>query len=232
MLKKFVSFLFLGILLSGCSLSNGIGKSTATVTAAISSTETATEPPTQTPVPSPTATLSPTPDLGAVGLPTERPGTTAFDFVATMCSAQWFSRTQNLPCPGDENKPNAGYVASIGGNGLETLLTYPPQDNFETIFSEYPAFAVQKGDRFRTVLACKAHTFCDVEFSLEYYVGKAKNGLANWPYIFTASPVVIDFPLDGIAGKTVQFGLAVRGNGNRLEAYGTWIYPHIYRPAP
>jgi hypothetical protein len=232
MLKKFVSFLFLGILLSGCRLSNSIGQSTASVTPTISSTETATEPPTQTPVPTPTATLSPTPDLGAVGLPTEGPGTPAFDFVATMCSAQWFNRTQTLPCPGDENNPNAGYVASIGGNGLETLLTYPPQDSFETIFSEYPAFAVQKGDRFRTVLACKAHTFCDVEFSLEYYVGKAKNGLANWPYIFTAAPVVIDFPLDGIAGKTVQFGLAVRGNGNRLEAYGIWIYPHIYRPSP
>jgi hypothetical protein len=54
--------------------------------------------------------------------------------------------------------------------------------------------------------------------------------MANWPYRFSASPIVIDFSLEGIAGKTVQFGLSVRGNGNRLEAFAVWIYPHIYRP--
>jgi hypothetical protein len=232
MLKKIVLFLFLGIILSGCRVLNRNVTSTPSGTPPVYTFETATDLPTQTPVPTSTITPSPTPDLGAVGLPTEGPGTTALDFVMTMCSAQWFNRTQQLPCPGDENNPNAGYVASIGGNALETLLTYPPQDSFETIFSKYPPFIVEKGDRFRTVLECKAHTFCDVVFSLEYYVDQAKTGVTNWPYIFSASPIVIDYPLDGIAGKKVQFGLSVRGNGNRLEAYAAWVYPHIYRPTP
>ncbi len=239
MLKKIVPFLFLGLLLSGCKMQlgnrllNGNQPSSSSVTSTVSPTEVPTEPPTQTPVPTSTIVPSPTPDLSSVGLPTEGPGTTALDFVASMCSAQWFTPiTQKLPCPGSEANSSMGFVESIGGNTLATLITYPPQDNSETIFSKYPPFSVQKGDRFRTVLSCKAHTFCDVVFSLEYYDEHGKTGVTNWPYRFTDAPVVIDFPLDGIAGKTVQFGLAVRGVGNRTEAFGAWIYPHIYRPTP
>ena len=230
--KKIVSVLILSILLSGCILLNRSGVPTLSITPVIYFTETETESPTQTPAPTSTVTLTPTADLGSVGLPTEAPGTTALDFSTTMCSAQWFNRNGQLPCPGSADSPNAGYVVSVGGSSLGMLLTYPPQDSFETIFSKYPPFIVQSGDRFRTVLSCKAHTFCDVMFSLEYFDSHGKNGLANWPYRFSSSPVVIDFPLQGIAGKTVQFGLSVRGNGNRLEAYAVWIYPHIYRPNP
>lgn len=232
MFKKFIPFLFLGLLLSGCSLLNRFGGSRATATPSISFTETMTLSPTQTPVQTSTSTALPTPDPGLVGLPTEQPGTKALDFVADMCKAEWSNRDQTLPCPGINEDPNAGFVESIGGNGLETLLAYPPQDNFETIFSKYPPFSVEKGDRFRTVLACKAHTFCDVVFSFEYFDGPTKTGVANWPYRFSAKPIVIDFALDGFAGKTVQFGLSVRGVGNRTEAYAVWIYPHIFRPNP
>jgi hypothetical protein len=234
MLRKLVPFFLLGILLGGCKMLNRPVPSATLVTSAGYSFETATEPPTQTPVPTSTITPSPTPDLGLVGLPTEAPGTTALDLVATMCSAQWFTpKTPKLPCPGNGAKSEAGFVESISENTLDALLTYPPQGNSdETIFSKYPPFSVQKGDRFRTVLSCKTHTFCDVVFSLEYYNEHGKTGMTNWPYIFSDSPVVIDYPLDGIAGKTVQFGLAVRGVGVRTEAYAVWIYPHIYRPIP
>jgi hypothetical protein len=225
-----VSLLLLGVLLTGCRISNFSGQSIASPTPPVLFTETATLVPTNTLVPTSTITLTPTPDLGLVGLPTEEPETSALDFVRTMCSAQWFNRNQQLPCPGSEDSSNAGFVESFGGNTLGMLLTYPPQDSFETIFSKYPPFEVNKGDRFRTVLTCKEHTFCDVVFSFEYFDSNGKTGVANWPYRFSASPIVIDFPLDGIAGKTVQFGLSVRGNGNRLEAYAVWIYPHIYRP--
>jgi hypothetical protein len=44
--------------------------------------------------------------------------------------------------------------------------------------------------------------------------------------------VVVDYSLDAIAGKTVQFDLAVRAHENPSEAYAVWIAPHIYRPAP
>ncbi len=235
MQKQIISFLLLGLFLSGC----GPPSTNESVAPTASMTATSIQlPPTGTPVPIVTATVSPTPDFSVVGLPTEPAGTLAFDFVDQICNARWFTRGQSLPCPGSGNQANAGYVMRLGGEvqglppGLNLLLTYPPQDNFETISSKYPAFTVQKGDRFRAVLACRAHSFCDVEFVLDYFDDHGQTGLTHWRYIFTDSPVVVDYPLDSIAGKTVQFDLAVQAKGNRIDANAVWIAPHIYRPVP
>ena len=238
MQNKIFSFLLIGLFLSGCgSKRNNSSSETATPIASV--TETATQvPPTRTPVPSVIATLAPTPDFSLVGLPSEQPGGVAFDFVAQMCNAQWFSRGQQLPCPGDDSQKNTGYVMHLSGedqglpSNVNILLAYPPQINFETISSKYPSFTVMKGDRFRAVLTCRAHTSCDVEFVLDYFDDHGHTGLKQWRYIFTDSPVVIDYPLDAIAGKSVQFDLAVHGIGNRTDASTVWIAPHIYRPVP
>jgi hypothetical protein len=113
---------------------------------------------------------------------------------------------------------------------MNILLAYTPQEKYETISGKYPAFTVQKGDRFRAVLDCKEHTFCDVDFVLNFSTEKGSAGLANWRHIFTDEPVVVDYSLDAIAGQTVQFTLAVQTRGNPVEAYAVWIAPHIYRP--
>jgi hypothetical protein len=115
---------------------------------------------------------------------------------------------------------------------MNILLTFPPLDHYGTLFGKYPPFTVKAGDRFRAVLACRAHTFCDVEFGLEYYGGQEKTGLKHWSYLFADPPIVVDYPLDGIAGKTVQFGLSISANGSPSTAYAVWIAPHIYRPIP
>ncbi len=243
MQKKLTFIVVLSLLLTGCRMQvanrlvNGGSPSVPSDTQA-PPTVVPAEVPTNTPIPSPTATLVPTPDPAAVGLPAESSGTDAFDFVATMCKAEWFTRGGALPCPGDEADPNAGFVLSLPADrqdlppGYPVLLMYPPQQSFDTIFSKYPIFTVQKGDRFRAVLACRLHSFCDVEFAIDYYdANGGKSGIAHWPYRFTAAPVVIDYPLDGIAGLTVQFSLSLRAAGPNLDAYGVWIFPHIYRPA-
>lgn len=231
----------LGLLVGGCRLQIGKGSAggpdaSLTSSAPAMQTDLPTQAPTGTPAPTATATFTPTPDLAAVGLPTETAGTNAFDFVASMCKADWFTRSGRLPCPGDSKNSDAGFVLSLPGgkqglgSGFPVLLMYPPQDTYETIFSKYPALTIQKGDRFRAVLECRAHSFCDVEFALEYYGPNGKAGLAQWPYIFSDTPVVVDYSLDGIAGLKVQFGLTLRGMGSRIDAYGVWLFPHIYRP--
>ncbi len=195
--------------------------------------------PTRTPIPTATATLTPTPDPGAVGLPAEASGTDAYDFVAYMCKADWFNEGGSLPCPGNENNTNGGFVQQLPGDQQDlpssypVLLTYPPQATYDTIFSKYPAFKVQKGDRFRAVLTCRLHSFCDVDFALGYYLGNGGlSGVTHWPYRFTDDPLVVDYPLDGLAGLTVQFSLSLRASGPSIDAFGVWILPHIYRPAP
>ena len=236
--RKILSFLLLGLFLTGCVPAVSTPTMTSEVVApTISITETATQPSsTATPIPTATITPSPTPDLGLVGLPTEEKGTQVFDFVEKMCVAQWSNRGLDLPCPGNGTQSSAGYVMQLDGkaqglpSNMNILLAYTPQEKYETISGKYPAFTVQKGDRFRTVLACKEHTFCDVDFVLNFSNEKGSAGLTHWRYIFTDKPIVVDYPLDAIAGETVQFTLAVRTSGNPVEAYAVWIAPHIYRP--
>jgi hypothetical protein len=232
MKKKILYFLLLGLFLVGCAPTANQPTKEAT-----SPTEAATEPiaqqlatptviPTKTATATETVTPISTPDFSLIGLPTEQ-----------MCNAEWYTRGQDLPCPGDDSQSSAGYVMQLDGESqgfssdINVLLAYTPQKNYETISSKYPAFTVQKGDRFRTVLACKEHTFCDVEFVLDFSNEKGSAGLTHWKYIFSDEPIVIDYPLDALAGQTVQFTLAVRARGNPVEAYAVWIAPHIYRPS-
>ncbi len=238
--------LIAALVLSGCRMNavnrlvNGGGSSLPTGTQPPVPTPIPTNIPTSTPVPTATATLTPTPNPSAVGLPTETSGTDALDFVAAMCKADWFTEGGSLPCPGNENNSNGGFVLSLPGgqqdlpSGYPVLLMYPPQQTYDTIFSKYPAFKVQKGDRFRAVLECRLHSFCDVEFGLNYYNpgSNATTGIAHWPYRFTDNPITVDYSLDGLAGLTVQLGLSLRASGPAIDAYGVWVLPHIYRPAP
>jgi hypothetical protein len=185
-----------------------------------------------------TATSSPTPDFSLVGLPTEKEGELVFDFVEQMCDADWSTRGQDLPCPGSDTQSSAGYVMQIDGatqglpSNMNILMAYTPQEKYETIYGKYPAVTVQKGDRFRVVLECREHSFCDVEFVLNFSDERGSAGLKNWRYLFTDEPIVVDYPLDALAGQNVQFTLAVRARGNPVEARAVWIAPHIYRPAP
>ncbi|HEX2697269.1 MAG TPA: hypothetical protein VHM28_06130 [Anaerolineales bacterium] len=243
MKKIFIFVLPLALVLSSCRLQRVVNpsespslESSAAATATL--TELSSPPPTQTVVPTATITPIPTPDLTLVGLPTEPAGTTAFDFVETMCKAQWFTQLGDLPCPGKDSQADSGYVMQLDGevqglpSNFNVLLAFPPDKSVESIFSKYPTFTVKKGDRFRAVLACRAHSFCDVDFSLNYFDERGQNSLKNWRYLFTDSPIVVDYSLDGLAGKTVQFNLAVHADGARMDAYALWIAPHIYRPIP
>ncbi|MGZ6317132.1 MAG: hypothetical protein ACXWNQ_07720 [Anaerolineales bacterium] len=243
MQKKLVFLILAGLLISGCQLRRanrllGSG-SNATLTVATSTeTQAPTEPPTRTPPPPPTVTTTPAPDAAAVGLPAEPAGTTPLDFAADACKAQWSNGSDTVPCKGSDPSTTSGYVIELRGDlqgfpsNIPMLLMYPPRINGDTLLGTYPSFVVQKGDRFRAVLTCRAHNFCDVEFGLAYYTSNGPSGLANWSYLFTDPPRAVDYSLDGIAGQTVQFALRVRRHAEGLQAYALWIFPHIYRPAP
>jgi hypothetical protein len=240
--KRLLLVLLLGLLLAGCRTRFGDGPSGALQTASPPTpTSLAADLPTQgpTPTPRPAATLTsaPAPDLTRVGLPAEAPGTTAYDFTASICTAEWFTKTGSVPCKGTDETSTSGYVALLDSlsQGLPAeitgLLMYPPHGGADdTLSGKYPSFIVQKGDRFRTVLTCRVHNFCDVEFGLDYLDASGRSSLKRWSYLFTNPPIVIDYPLDGIAGLTVQFSLSVRRHGEGLQDYAVWLEPHIYRP--
>ncbi|MEW5941776.1 MAG: NBR1-Ig-like domain-containing protein, partial [Chloroflexota bacterium] len=128
--------------------------------------------PTATPgTPSPTST-GPT--------PTQQTGT-AYDFVAEMCKAKWVSGAGTLPCPGTDGDAK-GFVLKIDNPKLETgstdsrpgLLTNPQAVTNGYIQGIYPAFRVQQGDRFQSIVNCQyGATSCFVTFRLDYQIGDA-----------------------------------------------------------
>jgi hypothetical protein len=70
-----------------------------------------------------------------------------------------------------------------------------------------------------------------VEFILYAFDDQGRTRLMHWRYIFADPPIVVDYSLDSVAGKTVQFDLAVQVKGNQADANAVWIAPHIYRPS-
>jgi len=168
----------------------------------------------------------------------EPTGSVILDFVAEACQAQWFSEFQTLPCPGNDTQADAGYVQVLDGqtqgysSNIGVLLTFPPQKLVQTITGKYPAITVKKGDRFRAVLDCRSHSACDVEFVMNFYTSNGSAGLKHWRHLFADAPVVVDYPLDAIAGETVQLSLGVYSKGNPTDGNAVWIAPRIYRAVP
>ncbi len=232
--------LLLGLLLSGCRLGlrNGRpGGLTTSTSPAPTSIDVPTIAPSLTPSPVPTITPTPLPDLTTIGLPSEAAGTAAYDFAANICNAKWYTDAGTVPCNGTNDTTTSGYVAPLDAlaqglpAGFSGLVMYPPRGGGDdTISGTYPPFDVKKGDRFRAILTCRAHNFCDVEFGLDYYDANGHTGLKRWSYLFADPPLVVDYPLDGLAGLTVQFNLSVQRRGEGLQAYAVWLQPHIYRP--
>src|SRR5512146_486639 len=132
MRKTIAVVLLASVLLTGCRMGfgrglpgGGNGGSGLALETPSAPTTTPTDSPTNTPVPTATLTPVPTPDPAAVGLPAEPAGSDAFDFVANMCKAEWFTRGNALPCPGDPNKSDGGFVIQLPGDQQGLTPEFP-----------------------------------------------------------------------------------------------------------
>ena len=198
--------------------------------------------------PSPTLPPTPIPTTPPSALPTPEPGAVAFDFIQTVCQASWSNSSIYLPCPGDLNYKEPGYIGVLESTSLDngnrlsasSLLTIPAQDGSATgITGRYPPFTVQKGDRFKTALGCmpSPEGTCDLVYSLEYYDSNGGYhelaGAENLDGIAVSEPggslLLVDFPLDALDGQTVEFVLSIRDNDNPIGDNALWISPYIWR---
>lgn len=184
--------------------------------------------PTLTVVPStPTYTVPPLDDAA----------NTAYYFALDICNAKWSNNGQELPCPGVEGQPS-GYVNLLSEIELSlpykanAILSVPTQDgNYLDIFGAFPPRTIEGNDFFRAQLYCMPGSQCDVTFSLGYYdsSGKFLEPFPAWPYNYSELPRLINFPLDILAGQTVQLTLVVRDNGDPAGDFAVWVEPRIYR---
>ena len=160
-----------------------------------------------------------------------------FDFLNSMCDAEWQNGSQTLPCPGSEGD-NKGFVYMMSPAKMEDgstqprgLITYPENVRNGVISGQYPAVKIQSGDHFQAMVNCmnKAND-CDVIFKLEYQIGKNPvKTLGQWHEIYEGQYYPIDIDLITLSGEKVKFILSVFANGSPHEDYALWIAPRISR---
>lgn len=162
----------------------------------------------------------------------------AYDFATNFCSAAWSSLQGSLPCPGTDGD-SRGFVLKVANPTLENgmqdsgvgLITQP-QDAFNgDIHGAYPAFRVQSGDRFQSIVNCAYNaTSCFVTFRLDYQIG---NGPVNTYWTFREKYDGLFFraniDLTPLAGQDVKFILTVLAAGTAPGDRALWSNPVILR---
>ncbi|HEU0296915.1 MAG TPA: NBR1-Ig-like domain-containing protein, partial [Anaerolineales bacterium] len=102
--------------------------------------------------------------------------TLGYDFWENACSAQWRSGAGILPCPSSTDNDPKGFVIKASSTLLEDGSAGPPHSLFLVpnnryngyIQGTYPAFTVQPGDRFFSMVGCEYHSSCYVTLRLDY----------------------------------------------------------------
>ena len=161
----------------------------------------------------------------------------AYSFADNFCAASWENNANALSCLGTDGDPN-GFVVKLNTPVMENgttedepgLLTVP-QDTYDGIISgQYPAFKIQSGDRFRTIVNCQYDSKkCDVIFRLDYKNNGQIKTLASWHEIYEGKYYPVDLDLNTLAGETVKFILVVSANGAQKNDNALWLNPQIIR---
>ena len=174
-------------------------------------------------------------EVRVAGLPQEDK---VYDFVENACTAEWFSATGALPCPGKTGDTN-GFVIQLNDPRLEDgtvydgpgMLTFPDNNPNGYVRGVYPSFKVRTGDRFQAIVNCERNaTSCWVLFRLDYQVG---SGLVKdfWAFgeHYDGQYFTVDLDLTPLAGQDVKFVFSVLSLGPASGDRAVWVEPRIVR---
>ena len=175
-----------------------------------------------------------------VAIRVETPSLTgpAYDFVVNACSAQWFSGTGNLKCPGVNNDQN-GFILRQSTARLEdgtlrikpSLITVPENVFNGYIRGVYPSFKVQQGDHFQAIVSCESNaTSCGVLFRVDYELA---DGIVRefWAFgeQYDGRYFAVDLDLNPLAGQDVRFVFTILSLGQASGDRALWVEPRIMR---
>ena len=162
----------------------------------------------------------------------------AYDFAAHACDAAWSSGAGTLPCPGTDGDAR-GFVLNLaspkledGSTGAAGLLTFPQNITDGYIQGIYPAFTVQNGDHFLSIINCQyGASGCYVTFQLNYQIGSGSiQTLKSFSEKLEGMYYNLDVNLSSLAGQNVKFILKVLAAGSPTGDRAVWSGPRIARP--
>jgi len=176
------------------------------------------------------------------------PGSSGYDFHTRAPSAQWLSC--GSPCGGattltfgGPDTDTNGFVMYRNGAELENgstptkvLETHPFWADDGVISGEYSTYTVFNGDHFTAKIGflAKPDGTCgtgDATFQLNYKESGTLKPLGTWTKACDGTLKNIDVDLSSLAGKQVNFVLAVLAHGSSAQDWAVWVNPEV-QPAP
>jgi hypothetical protein len=159
-----------------------------------------------------------------------------YDFAENYCDATWRTGAGDLSCPGTDSDTE-GFVVKLNSPTLEggraenepALITHPEWVNDGVISGTFPAFEVEVGDEFHTVIGCLFDAVaCDMTMQLNYREnGGDLQPLREWDETYDGEFRIVEVDLSSLAGSSVEFVLAVLSNGAFNEDLAFWLAPKI-----
>ena len=164
-----------------------------------------------------------------------------FDLHTRATNANWRSGAATLTFGGPETDAN-GFAMYREGQKLEdgtapakVLETHPQWITDGVITGTYPSYTVVSGERFRAKIGFRALSdgTCgtgNAKFQLNYIEAGVTKPLGEWSESCDGTLKDIDVDLSSLAGKTVQFVLAVLANGSPGQDWAVWVSPQVRLP--
>jgi hypothetical protein len=165
-------------------------------------------------------------------------GETGYDFVAKAAEASWTSGAGALTFPGTDGDAK-GFGKKVDSPKLENgstettpgLLVAPQNTYNGYIQAQFPAFKVQSGDRFQSIINCEYNaTSCYVNFRLNYQIGTgAVQTFWSFNERYEGLFYRANLDLSSLAGQEVKFILYVGAAGYATGDRALWGSPRITR---
>ena len=165
-----------------------------------------------------------------------------YDFYTRASSATWISGAGTLSFGGPDTNADGfamykdGQKVEGGSNPSKVLETHPQFVNDGVISGRFPAYTVVSGEHFTAQIGflLKGDGTCgagDAKFQLNYKEsGGSVTPLGSWTETCDGTLKSIDVDLTPLAGKNVEFILAILANGPSTQDWAIWIKPQIAIP--
>jgi hypothetical protein len=165
-----------------------------------------------------------------------------YDFYTKAPSAAWVSGAGNLTFGGPDTDANGfamykdGQKVEGGTSPSKVIETHPQFVNDGVISGRFPAYTVVTGEHFTAQIGFL--TFPDgtcgagnAKFQLNYREGGGTlTPLGAWTETCDGTLKAVDVDLTPLAGKSVEFVLAILANGSSTQDWAVWIRPQIAIP--
>lgn len=164
-----------------------------------------------------------------------------FDLHSRATDASWVGSAGVVTFGGPDTDANGfamyrnNQKLEDGSSPAKVLEIHPQFVNNGVMTGLYPAYTVVAGEHFKARIGflAKADGSCGVgsaKFQLNYKESGVIKPLGEWTETCDGSMRDVDVDLGTIAGKNVQFALAVLANGPADQDWAVWVSPRIEIP--